>query len=309
MKSIQKTLAVALALSASLSIFAVPARALDYEFEGDSPGKGFYQETSLDTDYIASTGNISVGTDGTVSSETTGNVTSGPASGLLLPVGEYPEAWGSATDIAIAQNSVFVNELGPTTQTTSIYTPAYLPFSVASGALPTGYGLPSASAAGAWAANGAASPAYVSGAGNYFGVAVSASALPKLTKGGAIAKLSIPTVGLSKYVYEGTTTANMNKGIAHFACTPGWGGVVALAGHNRGNGVAHFYRLKDVKLGDVVTYETTLGKRTYVVSGVDTVASTDVSGLLQDGTDKLVMYTCKMNQPEVKLKVTASLVG
>lgn len=42
-----------------------------------------------------------------------------------------------ATDIAIAMNSVFPNELGPTTQTTYIYRPTFLP-TVVSGALPTG---------------------------------------------------------------------------------------------------------------------------------------------------------------------------
>ena len=35
----------------------------------------------------------------------------------------------------------------------------------------------------------------------------------------------------------------------------------------------------------------------------------DTSGLAQDGTFKLTMYTCQKNQPDVKLKVVATLVG
>lgn len=323
MKNSKRRVLSCLALCACLAAAPVNAFALDYEFEGTAPGSTFYQATSLDEDHIAASGDITVGTDGTISTGITGNRVSGPLSGVSVPVGEYPDAWGVETDIAIAQTSVFLNEIGPSAQTTAIYMPQYLPLSVASGALPTGYEqlmsrlafVPaySMSAYASWTMAGidasAILPAYVNGVGNYFGAALSAQSMPKLTSGGAIAKLKIPSVGLSKYVYDGTTTANMNKGIAHFECTPAWGGNIAFAGHNRGNGVAHFYYLKDVKLGDTVIYETALGTRTYVVSSIDTVSVTDVSGLLQDGMQKLTMYTCKANQPEVKLKVVATLVG
>lgn len=323
MKSNKKRAVSCLALCLCMALAPVDADALEYEFTGNAPGTTFYQATSLDTDYIAENGDITVGTDGTISTGVTGNSVSGPLSGVSMPVGEYPDAWGVETDIAIAQTSIFPNELGPTAQTTAIYIPQYLPAAITSGALPTGYSLLgtglafapayNVSAYAPWTLAGIDSsailPAYITGAGNYFGTALAAQSLPRLTKGGAVAKLKIPSVGLTKYVYDGTTTANMNKGIAHFECTPGWGGNIALAGHNRGNGVAHFYYLKDVKLGDTVIYETALGTRTYAVSSIDTVSVTDVSGLLQDGTQKITMYTCKANQPEVKLKVVATLVG
>ena len=53
------------------------------------------------------------------------------------------------------------------------------------------------------------------------------------------------------------------------------------------------------------TYTTLYGTRNYVVSDISYCATTDTSGLLQDGTNKLTMYTCKANDPSVKLRVTA----
>ena len=56
-------------------------------------------------------------------------------------------------------------------------------------------------------------------------------------------------------------------------------------------------------------YTTAYGVRTYQVTSIETVSVYDTSGLAQDGTFKLTMYTCQANQPDVKLKVVATLVG
>lgn len=305
---LKRCLMLAMASCLALSM-SVPAFALEYKFESDAPGQTFYQSTSTDQNYIADNGQIVVGMDGTVSSGVTGNVSSSPLSVLDLPVGEYPDAWNSATDVAIAQNSIFPNELGPTTQTQDIYRPTFVP-TVDSGALPTGYSYLPAAVYGMY---GQHTLGYVDANGNTvygaLGVATSIAPMPEITKGGAIARLQIPSVGLDKYVYEGTTQSNMSKGLAHFDCTSGWTGNIAIAGHNRPAGWAAFEHLKDVKLGDTVTYTTAYGTATYVVSNITTCATTDTSGLQQDGTNKITMYTCKANQPEVKLCVVATLVG
>lgn len=301
----KKPLTMALAACLTMSAMAFPAAALEYNYDSDAPGQTFYQSTSTDTNYIADNGQIVVGTDGTISSGTTGNVSSSPLSVLDLPVGEYPDAWGSATDVAIAQNSVFPNELGPTTQTENIYTPIFTP-TVDSGALPTGYNYLPAAVNGVYGWY-TVPTGYAYGSG--LGVATSRAPMPSITNGGAIGRLSIPSIGLDKYVYEGTSQANMRKGLAHFDCTSGWAGNIGIAGHNRPVSTAAFAKLKDVKLGDVITYTTAYGTCTYVVSNITTVSTTDTSGLQQDGTNKLTMYTCKMNQPEVKLCVVATMVG
>ena len=45
------------------------------------------------------------------------------------------------------------------------------------------------------------------------------------------------------------------------------------------------------------------------MTSIDAVSVNDTSGLAQDGSYKLTMYTCKANQPELKLKVVAHLVA
>lgn len=312
----KKLTAMLLAAMLSVSNLAVTASALEYQYESEAPGQTFYQSTSTDANHIADSSQIVVGMDGTISNHTTGNVGSGPLSALDLPVGEYPDAWGMTTDVAIAQNSVFPGEVGPTTQTTAIYRPVYTP-TIVSGALPTGnnYAPAGAIASGYNGVYSAVAGTVLPGtaqaaAGNgaYAGIATSNIAMPSITSGGAIGYLRIDSAGIAAYVYEGTSQSNMSKGVAHFDCTSGWLGNVAVAGHNRGSS-AYFANLKDVKLGDTVTYKTAYGTATYVVSNITTCATTDTSGLLQDGTNKLTMYTCKINQPEVKLCVVATMVG
>lgn len=276
-----------LALMLAVSCFAVPASALEYNYESDTPGGNFYVPTTVDSKYIEESDTIIVGTDGTIATETAGLASSSPLSVLdNIPVGDYPDAWGPATDVAIAQNSVFPNFLAPTTQQSNVnHFLAPDSILISSGALPTANQLLNG--------NG-----YLFPTANY--------AMPQLTTDGAIGLLSISSIGVYAYVYEGTTQANMRKGIAHFPSTMGWNGNVALAGHNRSTrGDSYFTHLKDVQLGDVITYTTLYGTRIYVVSNITYCATTDTSGLLQDGTNKLTMYTCKAGDPSVKLCVTA----
>ncbi len=311
MKNLRKTISTILVTGALVASLVVPAYAdtyeyggnsdeyipgagaAEYDFDGESAGANFYQSTSTNGNYIADNGQIVVGTDGTVSGGVSGNPSNEPSTMFDLPVGVYPEAYGFQTDVAIANNSVFPNELGPTTQNANYYTPWFVP-AVSSGALPTGYYY------------GQSAFGYPSR--TVFGLATAFAPMPTINSKGAIARLCIPSVGLDKYVYEGITTANMQKGIAHFDCTAGWGGNIGLAGHNRGNH-PHFEALKDVKIGDIVTYTTAYGTNTYVVSNILTVSVNDTSGLQQNGYNQLTMYTCKANQPEVKLCVVATLIG
>lgn len=276
------------ALAAIMTFACIsPALAAEYHYDSDAPGQTFYQSTSVDSDYIENSDTIVVGADGAIVVQTDEMANSSPLSVLDIPVGDYPDSWGVATDVAIAQNSVFPNYLAPTTQFSRLV--SYLIpdfYNITNGSLPT-------LAQSLWYP-------YV-----YY---VLGEHMPAITTGGAIARLKIDSIGLDEWVYEGTTQANMNRGVAHFSCTPGWGGNVALAGHNRPSDKA-FAHLKDVKVGDIVTYTTAYGTLNYVISDISTCKTTDTSGLLQDGTNKLTMYTCKANQDAVKLCVTATLVG
>ena len=340
-KKTRRLLMAGLSLCLALNL-AVPTFATSYEFDGEDVGENFHQSTSTDQDANADNGQIVVGMDGTVGSGTTGNLSSGPLSTIEnLPVGTYPDAYGFYTDVDIANNSVFPNELGPTTQNHNTYTPTFTP-TVSSGSLPTGnsyvyspwtaisaacggtvYGvtinpysgyIPLAAYNTPGVYNnvmnvfGAKYAGYGYGNGMYPGLATAAVPMPALTSNGAIARLSIPAVGLNRYIYEGTTTESMNKGIGHFESTSGWMGNIGLCGHNRGNH-PFFYQLKDVEIGDKVTYTTAYGTLTYIVSNITVVSVNDTSGLLQDGTNKITMYSCIANQPDVRLCVVATLVG
>lgn len=276
----------AFVLSAVLAISCVtPAFALEYNYEAQAPGQNFYQATSVSKDYVADSDVITVGDDGVIVSGTDLPVDYKPLTTVNLPVGDYPDSWGKATDVAIAQNSVFANYLAPTTQqsyTVSYMAPDFL--KITSGTLPT--------------------PATAYAYWNYaFYMGYN---MPHLTKGGAIAKLTIPSVGIDRYVYEGTEKSSLSRGVGHFGCTPGWGGNIGLAGHNNPSGRA-FHNLKNIKVGDEIVYTTGYGALRYVVSEINTVAVTDTTGLLQDGTNKLTMYTCIEGQPDVKMCVVASL--
>ena len=121
---------------------------------------------------------------------------------------------------------------------------------------------------------------------------------------GSIGTVTIKRVGLSAKVYEGATTSSMSKGAGHYTSSSCWTGNVALFGHNRGN-CAYFSELKDVKVGDTVTYQTNQGVRTYQVETVTHISSTDYSYLNEMGDNRITLITCIANQPSLRLCVQA----
>lgn len=289
----KKSFSLLLALSMTLSLLAVPAVALDYEYESEAPGQNFYTSTSEQDEPVENSSEITIGADGTITANTDANITEEPIGGLKSNVGEYPEAWGTETDIAIATNSVFPNALAPTTQQSGIEDfVAYEPFSVASGALPLGNIFTPV--------QGYPNDYHVSG------VASSLQPLPAITSKGAIGKITV--AGITRYIYDGTTQANMRIGGAHFSSTPGWTGNVCIAGHNRGTS-QNFAFLYDLEPGSLIQYTTAYGTRTYQVQSITNPATTDVSGLYQDGVNRLTLYTCVKNQPQIKYCVSAVAIG
>lgn len=129
--------AMATALAAAM---AVPAFAVEYNFSGLQPGGSFYQSTTVGTDPAADSSTIIVGADGTIGTSPGTKPNSTPLNGLSLPVGDYPDSWGMMTDITIAQTTVFPNFFAPPSQWANIKGFIVLdPYTVSSGALPTGY--------------------------------------------------------------------------------------------------------------------------------------------------------------------------
>ena len=123
-------------------------------------------------------------------------------------------------------------------------------------------------------------------------------------KGGYLATLKIPAIGLTVKVYEGTDSKTLARGAGHFEDTSIWRGNIAVAAHNRGVN-NHFGRLHTLEIGDKVTLTTKLGTRTYKVISVEKVNENDTSGLSPTSNDQITMYTCVRNQRDNRWKVVA----
>ncbi len=126
-----------------------------------------------------------------------------------------------------------------------------------------------------------------------------------MRKDGSLGEVAIARVGLKAKVFEDTNAQSMAKGAGHFVSSAYWDGNVALFGHNRGNGCAFFAQLKDVRVGDTVTYTTNLGTKSYQVIYVGTISYTDYSPLNASGDNRITLITCIANQPSLRLCVQA----
>lgn len=107
--------------------------------------------------------------------------------------------------------------------------------------------------------------------------------------------------------YQGTGSSTLAKGAGHFTDTSIWDGTVALAGHNRGVN-NHFGKIHTLEIGDKITLTTKLGTRTYKVTSVSKVSETDRSAMTPTGEDRIVLYTCVMNQSAYRWCVQATAV-
>ena len=121
---------------------------------------------------------------------------------------------------------------------------------------------------------------------------------------GSIGTIKIPSLDISMKVWEGETDASMAKGIAHYSSTSAWDGNCCFCGHNRGSAYA-IGSIKDLKTGDTITYTTVYGTRTYEVSVVETISSTDWSRLQATADNRITITTCLANQPSKRVVVQA----
>ncbi len=121
---------------------------------------------------------------------------------------------------------------------------------------------------------------------------------------GSLGTLKIPSIGLTVGVYEGTGSAPLLKGAGHFENTSIWNGNIPLAGHNRG--VRNdFGKIHTLKSGDIITFTTVLGTRTYAVTSVTKVDVSDTSGLASTAENCITLYTCVEDQPAFRWCVRA----
>jgi LPXTG-site transpeptidase (sortase) family protein len=125
-----------------------------------------------------------------------------------------------------------------------------------------------------------------------------------LRSDGSLGTLEIPSLAISVKVYEGTDAEALSKGVGHFPDSSAWLGNVCVAGHNRG-AKYNIGNIKNLKIGDIVTYGTSLGTRRYAVSFVGTVSNTDLSYLSATRDNRITLVTCLADRPDLRVVVQA----
>ena len=112
-------------------------------------------------------------------------------------------------------------------------------------------------------------------------------------KGDAIARITIPGIGLSEYVVEGTDVASLRKGPGHYPDTPlpGEPGTTAIAGHRTTYG-APFREIDQLRRGERITIDMPDGRFVYAVERTKIVDDQDLSVLDRVRHERLVLSAC-----------------
>ena len=121
---------------------------------------------------------------------------------------------------------------------------------------------------------------------------------------GSIGTLKIPSLNINMKVWEGETNASMAKGLGHYSSTSGWDGNVGICGHNRG-AKYNIGSIRNLEIGDTITYLTVYGTRTYAVILVKTISDSDWSYLQATADNRITITTCLANQPSKRVCVQA----
>ena len=116
---------------------------------------------------------------------------------------------------------------------------------------------------------------------------------------GSIGSIYVARTGKTIKVFEGEQLDNLKKGAGHFTSTSAWNGNVPICGHNRGSW-AYFSFVKDLKIGDKITYATPYGTRTYEVYSKGQISEYDYSKLGWSADNILTLITCVENVRELR---------
>jgi sortase A len=111
--------------------------------------------------------------------------------------------------------------------------------------------------------------------------------------GDAIGKIVIPSIGVSKYVVEGTDADSLRKGPGHYPATPlpGQHGTSAIAGHRTTYG-APFRHLNDRHRSDRIVLEMPYGTFVYRVEKMQIVDDSALWVTHRVDHDRLVLTAC-----------------
>ena len=111
--------------------------------------------------------------------------------------------------------------------------------------------------------------------------------------GQGIGRIEIPSIEADYVVVQGTDTASLQKGPAHYPETafPGQGRTIGIAGH-RTTYLAPFRHINEVADGDEITLEMPYGTFTYEVTNHEIVDPSQVEIVDDVGYERLVLTAC-----------------
>lgn len=115
----------------------------------------------------------------------------------------------------------------------------------------------------------------------------------KVREGDPIGRITMPAIGASYVVVQGTGTGDLRKGPGHYPATtfPGLPGTVAIAGHRTTYG-APFHNINDLHRGSQIHLRMPYGAFTYAVEKTRIVPPTATWVTRDVGENRLVLSAC-----------------
>jgi sortase A len=115
----------------------------------------------------------------------------------------------------------------------------------------------------------------------------------EVATGDAIGKISIPKIGVSYDIIQGTDTDSLEKGPGHYPGTafPGLGQTVGIAGH-RTTYLAPFRHIDALRPGNKIVLSMPYAKLTYVVQYTKIVLPTALWVTNNVGYERLILSAC-----------------
>ncbi len=123
----------------------------------------------------------------------------------------------------------------------------------------------------------------------------------------SVGLLKIPKISVNQAVLDGHSLEVLKKGLGHFDGTAYWQGNIGILGHNSGS-AGYFEKLKNLVVGDSISYTTEYGTRNYKVSSVTEIADTDWTVLANTTDNRITLITCVKGVPEKRLCIQAKEV-
>jgi sortase A len=113
---------------------------------------------------------------------------------------------------------------------------------------------------------------------------------PTLVEGGVIGEIQVRRLRLKAIVVQGSSNTILRRAVGHIPETalPGEPGNVAVAGHRD----TFFRPLRNIRLGDAITFKTPHGAFQYVVESTAVVAASEVGVLASSDGRTLTLITC-----------------